>query len=286
MATPQEIAAYYEGHPNPDDHESWDEHSSFEDARSDWEEQHGEPPEPVPVAGPPTPGAGMPAARLGDQTAHGGTIGPVTTGVAATVMIGNKPAACLGDAHICPMFSGPKAHAGGTITKGSLTVMIGGKPAARVSDLTVCSPEPGAIAFGEPTVLIGDLGGAGSAAAATAAGSAVAEANEYEAIVESPETAPEPAQEEYEPPAPAQPGDSVVSVGAATHWIEVELHDEANQPVVGEAYLVTLPDGQEVTGNLDAEGQVRIEGFENPGGCRISFPNLDWAAWGRSYAIP
>ncbi len=235
---------------------------------------------------PPTPGTGMPVARLGDQTAHGGTIGPVTTGVAATVMIGNKPAACMGDAHVCPMFSGTKAHAGGTISKGSMTVMIGGKPAARVSDVTVCSSEPGAIAAGEPTVLIGDLGGAGSASAPGSATSAVAHDQQPATTADEADSGLAPALEEYEPPAPAQPGDSVVSVGTGTHWIEVELHDEAKQPVVGEAYLVTLPDGQEVTGNLDAEGQVRIEGIEKPGACRITFPNLDWAAWGRPFVVP
>ncbi|MHC5112134.1 MAG: PAAR domain-containing protein [Planctomycetota bacterium] len=104
---------------------------------------------------PPPPGTAMPAARLGDVTAHGGTIGPVTTGLAASVFIGNQPAACVGDPHVCPMFCGPKPHTGGTITMGSATVMIAGKPAARVSDLTVCSPEPGQIAMGESTVFMG-----------------------------------------------------------------------------------------------------------------------------------
>ena len=98
----------------------------------------------------------MPAARAGDLTAHGGTLGPVTTGVAAQVMIGGKPAACAGDPHICPMFTGLKPHVGGVIAKGSATVKIGFMPAARVSDLTTCSPEPGAVAMGEPTVNIGE----------------------------------------------------------------------------------------------------------------------------------
>jgi len=101
------------------------------------------------------PGSGMAAARLGDITAHGGTIGPVTTGVAARVLIGNQPAACMGDGQICPMFCGPKPHTGGTITMGSQTVLVGGMPVARVSDMTVCSPEPGQIAMGDSTVLVG-----------------------------------------------------------------------------------------------------------------------------------
>ena len=291
MSIAEEVSAvrdYYDVFPQP---------APEEPPREDWEAAYREkndlesddpipdPPEPPDIPGPPTPGAGMQAARAGDSTAHGGTIGPVTTGVTARVNIGGKPAACMDDPHVCPMFSGAKAHAGGTITKGSLTVNIGGKPAARVSDLTVCSSEPGAIAAGERTVLIGDLAGTGSGSAFGSASPAVAQDEELEAAADGSDNGPAAAQEEYEPPAPAQPGDSVVSVGTGTHWIEVELLDEANRPVVAEDYLVTLPDGQEVPGNLDAEGQVRIEGIEKPGSCRITFPNLDWAAWGRRYTL-
>ncbi len=97
-----------------------------------------------------------PAARLGDMTNHkGDTIGPVVTGVAAKVMIGNMPAACMGDAHICPLFDGPKPHVGGTIVKGSATVLIGNKGAARVGDPTECKGPPGTIDKGENTVDIG-----------------------------------------------------------------------------------------------------------------------------------
>src|SRR5690606_32285500 len=135
--------------------------TSFSAAQATWTALHGAPPTPSPVPGPSSPGSGMAAARAGDSTAHGGAIGPVTTGQAAKVLIGNLPAACMGDPHVCPMFSGPKPHTGGTITKGSATVLIGNKPAARVSDLTVCTSEPGQIAKGEMTVLIGDLAGGG-----------------------------------------------------------------------------------------------------------------------------
>jgi uncharacterized Zn-binding protein involved in type VI secretion len=121
-----------------------------------FEKLHGQPPEPPTIPGPPAPGAGMPAARLGDLTAHGGTIGPVTTGVVAGVNIAGIPAACMGDPHVCPMWTALKPHVGGVITKGSMSVMIAGKPAARISDLTTCTPEPGAIALGEMSVLIGE----------------------------------------------------------------------------------------------------------------------------------
>jgi uncharacterized Zn-binding protein involved in type VI secretion len=61
----------------------------------------------------------------------------------------------MGDPHLCPMSSGPKPHVGGIITKGSSSVLVGGFPVARVGDPTVCTPEPGNIAAGEMSVLIG-----------------------------------------------------------------------------------------------------------------------------------
>ena len=70
-----------------------------------------------------------------------------------------KPAARVGDPHICPMFDGPKPHVGGPILPpGRITVLIGGLPAATVSSMCVCiSPVPDSIVLGSPTVLIGGL---------------------------------------------------------------------------------------------------------------------------------
>jgi uncharacterized Zn-binding protein involved in type VI secretion len=106
-----------------------------------------------------------PAARLGDDmTQAGGKLGPVTTGVAAQVNIGGQPAACKGDAFLCPLAEpGPVPHVGGTIQKGSATVKIGGQPAARVGDLGKCEAgtAPNPIMKGENTVMIGDSGGGG-----------------------------------------------------------------------------------------------------------------------------
>jgi uncharacterized Zn-binding protein involved in type VI secretion len=100
-----------------------------------------------------------PAARVGDSTAHGGTItGPGF----ATVMIGGMPAARVGDMQTCPMQdpmpppSPPKPHVGGPIATGSATVLIGGMPAARVGDSVTCaSPAPNTIAMGAMNVIIG-----------------------------------------------------------------------------------------------------------------------------------
>ena len=66
-------------------------------------------------------------------------------------------AARVGDAHVCPMSTGPAPHIGGPIQPpGCGTVIIGGSFAARVGDLAVCAAgPPDAIALGCPTVLIG-----------------------------------------------------------------------------------------------------------------------------------
>ncbi len=94
---------------------------------------------------------GKPAARMGDTTAHGGTI---ILG-APTVLIGGMPAARLGDMHVCPLVTGVVPHVGGPVSLGSATVLIAGMPAARMGDMAICTGPPDVILLGEPTVLIG-----------------------------------------------------------------------------------------------------------------------------------
>jgi uncharacterized Zn-binding protein involved in type VI secretion len=60
-------------------------------------------------------------------------------------MIGGMPAAVMGDMCVC---TGPPD----SIVKGSATVLIGGKPAARMGDTTA---HGGSIVLGCPTVMIG-----------------------------------------------------------------------------------------------------------------------------------
>ena len=70
-----------------------------------------------------------------------------------------KPAARVGDNHICPMFEGPKPHVGGPIIPpGTVTVLIGGQPAAVLGSHCLCvSPVPDSIMMGSPTVFIGGV---------------------------------------------------------------------------------------------------------------------------------
>jgi uncharacterized Zn-binding protein involved in type VI secretion len=71
--------------------------------------------------------------------------GPVIGPGALTVLIGNMPAAVVGDSCVC---AGPPD----SIVKGSATVLICKKPAARMGDSTV---HGGIICAGFPTVMIG-----------------------------------------------------------------------------------------------------------------------------------
>ena len=71
--------------------------------------------------------------------------GPITGPGVATVLIAKMPASVVGDMATCV---GPPD----TIAKGSATVMIGGRPAARMGDT---SAHGGTIAVGCLNVLIG-----------------------------------------------------------------------------------------------------------------------------------
>jgi type VI secretion system secreted protein VgrG len=64
----------------------------------------------------------------------------------------------------------------------------------------------------------------------------------------------------------------------STSWIEIELVDEEDNPVPGERYQITLPDGSVARGTLDENGFARIDGIE-PGTCQVTFPDFDQDAW-------
>lgn len=71
--------------------------------------------------------------------------GPVIGPGVPTVLIGKLPASVVGDMLTCV---GPPD----SVVKGSATVMIGGRPAARLGDSTA---HGGTIVLGWPTVMIG-----------------------------------------------------------------------------------------------------------------------------------
>jgi len=61
-------------------------------------------------------------------------------------------------------------------------------------------------------------------------------------------------------------------------WIEIEMVDEEDNPVPGERYEITVPDGSVASGTLDSKGFARIDGID-PGTCQITFSELDKEAW-------
>ena len=69
-----------------------------------------------------------------------------------------RPAARITDMHTCPMVDpGPKPHVGGPIVgPGVKTVMVGNIPAAVLGDEAACAGAPDKIVTGSTTVLIGN----------------------------------------------------------------------------------------------------------------------------------
>ena len=60
-----------------------------------------------------------------------------------------------GDQHVCPAATGPVPHVGGPITgPGAPTVIIGNLPAAVMGDVCVCVGPPSTIIKGSMTVLV------------------------------------------------------------------------------------------------------------------------------------
>lgn len=170
------------------------------------------------------------AARLGDSCSHGGVI---TLGI-PTVLIGNMPAARLGDLHVCPMLNPgvpPPPHVGMPITLGAPTVLIGGSPAARMGDIAACAGPPDTVLMGCPTVNIGAGGGGGGGGGAGSSGAASATASAMQAM-----------------------SGSVESSTKEKHWVEFKLTDKSGNPVSGIDYKLTD------TGQKDSYGKVKTDG--------------------------
>jgi type VI secretion system secreted protein VgrG len=63
------------------------------------------------------------------------------------------------------------------------------------------------------------------------------------------------------------------------HWIEIELQDDDGNPMPGQPYRITLPDGVTVAdGTLDEKGCARVDNIDS-GTCEVTFPNLDKNTW-------
>ncbi len=87
---------------------------------------------------------------------------------------------------------------------------------------------------------------------------------------------PVPADKSLDLVGAGTPGKSVIVVDPTKTdtFIAIELVDTDKKPVPGEAFTAKPQGMTPVTGNLDANGKVRIEGI-NPGPVEITFPNID-----------
>ncbi len=214
---------------------------------------------------------GKPAARMGDVTAHGGT---VVLG-APNVLIGGAPAARQGDMHVCPMLNPgvpPPPHVGGPIALGSMGVLIAGAPAARVGDMATCSGPPDTIAMGCPTVLIGETGAAGGgggaglgqdgSASANAASGKGASASSAGAVLtgDARETDEKDAEKDR-------------------YWVEFDFVDAAGKPAGRARFRLQLPDGSVEEGTVPTNGIVLRKGLKGEGTCRIRVFAVFDARW-------
>jgi uncharacterized protein involved in type VI secretion and phage assembly len=62
------------------------------------------------------------------------------------------------------------------------------------------------------------------------------------------------------------------------HWVSIDLKDDQGNPVAGEYYEITKPDGSVIEGTLDVNGYARVW-VDTPGQCQITFPNRDKEEW-------
>lgn len=68
---------------------------------------------------------------------------------------GGRPQARISAMHVCPMVTGVVPHVGGLIALGYPTVLVGNMPAARIGDMVTCVGPPDSIIMGSATVVIG-----------------------------------------------------------------------------------------------------------------------------------
>ncbi len=206
---------------------------------------------------------GKPAARLADNTAHGGLItGP---GV-PTVMIGKKPAATLGDMHTCPMATPatpPIPHVGGPIILGSTGVFIGKKPAARMGDMAVCVGPPSTIILGAVNVLIGEVGSGSSASSANKASKAKG------AQITGPKKVKALEPEDFSDTSDKSP------------FIDVIFKDGAGKIINGLLYQILGPSNEEIIGSSTIAGQANHVGLAKDGQFSMDLgavANCKWSA--------
>jgi hypothetical protein len=136
---------------------------------------------------------------------------------------------------------------------GAPNVFINGKPAFRINDTSKHCGGTGQLIEGSADVIVGDggSGGTGSSDSSVDNGSGGRSG-----------------------------GGGAHAPLAEEHWIEIELHTTAGEPMAGARYRIAKPDGTIQEGTLDGSGRARIDGLEK-GTCQVSFPDIDESLWRR-----
>ncbi|MBZ4188373.1 PAAR domain-containing protein [Niabella beijingensis] len=205
---------------------------------------------------------GKPAARVGDMhvcpmvnalVPHVG--GPVLPAGVPNVLIGGLPAATMGDMCVC---TGPPD----VITLGSSGVLIGGKPAARMGDMTA---HGGSILLGCFTVLIGETGGGGGGDAAGAGGGAGMAGKTGAA--QAKDIANGNALK-----AAAEKGEAVAEKTTKEDFTATfTLKDEAQKAVAGKRYEIRTSDGKIHEGKTNSNGETQpLQGYTTAD-CAVTF---------------
>jgi len=205
---------------------------------------------------------GKPAARVGDMhvcplvnglVPHVG--GPVLPAGVPNVLIGGQPAAVLGDMCVC---TGPPD----VIALGSSGVLIGGRPAARMGDTTA---HGGMIVLGCFTVLIGEMaGGGGSGKAGGAAW-----------VIEKGKVGAAQAKNIINGKAlkeAAQKGAAVAEKTTKEDFTATfTLNDEAQKAVAGRRYEIRTGDGKTHEGKTNSSGATEpLQGYTTAD-CTVTF---------------
>ncbi|SDD98710.1 PAAR domain-containing protein [Niabella drilacis] len=205
---------------------------------------------------------GKPAARVGDMhvcplvnglVPHVG--GPVLPAGVPNVLIGGQPAAVSGDTCVC---TGPPD----VIVQGSSGVLIGGRPAARLGDATA---HGGIIVLGCFTVLIGEMAGGGSAGKAGGmaglAGKGTIGAARAKDIING-EALKEAARK----------GAAVAKKTTKEDFTATfTLNDEAQKAVAGRRYEIRTGDGKTHEGKTNSSGATEpLQGYTTAD-CAVTF---------------
>ncbi|MBO9595820.1 MAG: PAAR domain-containing protein [Niabella sp.] len=205
---------------------------------------------------------GKPAARIGDMhvcplvnglVPHVG--GPVLPAGVPNVLIGGMPAATMGDMCVC---TGPPD----VIMLGSSGVLIGGRPAARMGDTTA---HGGSILLGCFTVLIGETGGGGAGAGAGMGGGLMEKG--MVGAARAKDIANTKALKEA-----AKKGSAVAEKTTREDFTaRFTLKDEAQKAVAGRRYEIRTSDGKIHEGKTSAGGTTEpLQGYTTAD-CSIAF---------------